>query len=730
MRRSFLKFLIFLIVGGLLALLAFVLLVYAGAYGKIPEPSTLKEIQHPIATEIYSSDGILMGTYNLENRHYLEASGITASLSNVLIATEDARFYSHRGIDTRSLFRVAFKTILLRQEGSGGGSTLTQQLAKNLFPRSSFRFLSLPGNKLREMFTARRMEKIYSKEEILELYLNTVPFGENTFGITAASRRYFNKDPYDLALEEAAVLIGMLKATQSYNPVRNPDRALQRRNVVLSQMTKYEYLDPVVADSLMALELVVNYHPLPHNAGIAPYFREQLRSRLNAWCASHYKSENDPYNLYTDGLKIYTTIDSRLQAYAEAAMEEHMSRLQDLLEEQWGSKNIFGGLTEEQLMINYDGPHRSGMEAEAKTPRTLFGWDGPQEGNYNTLDSLKHYLKFLQTGILSMDVKTAEIRVWVGGIKHEYFKYDHVLSRRQAGSTFKALVYLEALEQGLSPCDFFPNDSVVYPEYENWVPRNADRSYGGSYSVKGALIHSVNTISVELLMKLSIDSVIRLAEKAGIKSPLPAVPSLALGSGEVSLLEMAGVYQAIANQGKRVEPVYITRIEDRFGKVLYEMEKTAPEIQICSQENAELMTEMLKAVVNEGTASGLRSRYQLQNDMAGKTGTTQDYSDGWFIGFTPDLLTGVWVGGDLQNIRFQNMAYGQGARTALPIYAGYMQSALKDPYWHSLGEAQFDTTAHYLLDCEDFRDKKVRKFMPIKKLKEKRLLKRLFKKDK
>lgn len=730
MKRSILTYLIYLLAGAFLMLLCFILLVCAGAYGKIPDQSTLREIQHPIATEIYSSDGVLMGTYNLENRHYLETSGITADISNALIATEDARFYRHRGIDTRSLFRVAFKSILLRQEKAGGGSTLTQQLAKNLFPRSRHRILSLPGNKLREMLTARRMEKIYSKEEILELYLNTVPFGENTFGIIAASRRYFNRDPRDLGLEQTAVLIGMLKATGTYNPVRNPERAVERRNVVLSQMSKYEYLSPSRADSLQKLSLEVSYHPLPHDAGIAPYFREFIRPELDAWCVSHLKNEKDHYNLYTDGLRIYTTIDSRLQFYAETAMEDHMRRLQAIFDKHWEGKDIWKRLSEKQLLISYDGLHRTDMEMEEKQTMALFSWEGSKDGEYNTLDSLRHYLRFLQTGILSMDVKTAEIRAWVGGIKHEYFKYDHVLSKRQAGSTFKALVYLEALEQGLAPCDFFPNDSVVYPEYENWVPRNADRTYGGSYSMKGALINSVNTISVELLMRVGIDSVLRLCERAGINSSLPPVPSLALGSGEVSLLEMAGVYQAIANGGRRKEARYITRIENRYGELLYERDPLGDEVQICSPENAAIMREMLRAVVNEGTASGLRTRYQLENDMAGKTGTTQDYTDGWFIGFTPDLLTAVWVGGDLQNIRFRNMSYGQGAFTALPIYAGFMQRVLNDEHWSYLGEARFDSTARHMLDCDDFREKKARSFQPIKKLKEKRLLKRLFRRDK
>lgn len=732
MRKKSLKYL-FLVLSGLTLILAlFVLLVFAGAFGKLPDSVKLKEIQHPIATEVYSNDGVLMGTYHFQNRQFLETSDLTAYIKNALLATEDIRFYKHKGIDARSLYRVFFKTFLLRQESSGGGSTLTQQLAKNLFPRTSSGTFAMAVNKIKEMITARRMEKIYTKDEILEMYLNTVSFGENTFGITAASRRYFNKNPDDLQLEEVAVLIGMLKATHSYNPVKNPKKALGRRNVVLSQMAKYDFLDPSHSDSLKGLALEVDYHPLPHNAGIAPYFRAFLRTWLDDWGKKNMKNESESYNIYSDGLKIYTTIDSRLQHYAEEAMQKHMSHLQGLFEKQWEGKDLWKGLTEEQLLINFDGEHRSGMSAEPARNTELFTWEGRQEGTYNTLDSLRHYLKFLQTGILSMDVRTAEIRAWVGGIKHEYFKYDHVRSRRQVGSTFKPLVYLEALEQGISPCDYFPNDSTAYSEFDNWVPRNADRSYGGYYSMKGALVHSVNTVSVALLMQLGIDSVLELSQKAGITSPLPAVPSLALGSGAVSLLEMVGAYQSIANGGLRKDAVFINTIEDRYGKVLYEKETAVEASPVCSRENAELMIEMLKGVVNEGTAVGLRSNYQISADIAGKTGTTQNYTDGWFIGFTPGLVTGVWVGGDLQNIRFQNMSYGQGAHTAMPIWADYMKRAFRDDHWSKLEEETFEisSTIRDQLICDDFQDKKPRHFKPIKRLKEKRIFKRLFRREK
>lgn len=730
--RRILKLLIFLLLALLLIQGVFILLVLAGTFGKLPDNQSLKQIQNPMATEVYTADGVLMGTYYIQNRQFLERGEIPENIKNALIATEDVRFYKHKGIDSRSLLRVLFKTLLLSNEASGGGSTITQQLAKNLFPRGDFGLLAMPVNKVKEMATAVRIEKVYTKDEILEMYLSTVSFGENTFGIKAASRRYFNKDPQDLRLEESAVLVGMLKATRTYNPVNYPQKAQERRNVVLSQMAKYGFLEASGADSLQLRPLMVDYHPLPHNAGIAPYFREFIRAELDAWCKEHFNDEEEAYNLYTDGLKIYTTIDSRLQLYAEEAMRDHMSKLQRIFEWQWEGDDLWKGLSEEQLLINYDGEHKEGMSAESKRLMEVFTWEGKKEREYNTLDSIRHYLGLLQAGFLAMDVKSAEIKAWVGGINHEYFKYDHVMSKRQAGSTFKPLVYLEALEQEMSPCDYFPNDSVVYEEFDNWTPRNADRTYGGYYSMKGALVHSVNTVSVDLMMRVSIDSVLELSEEAGITSSLPAVPSLALGTGEVSLYEMVGAYQAMANLGIRKGPLYISRIEDRSGRVLEERTTEEEGKPICTPENAELMIEMLRGVVNEGTAKGLSSSYGLTADIAGKTGTTQNYTDGWFIGFTPSLVAGAWVGGDLQNVRFQTIQYGQGAFSAMPIWAGFMEKTFQDNQWSRLQNDTFAISSSIKdqLLCDDFSEKKPRQFRPFQKLKEKRPLRNLFKRKK
>ena len=731
--RSLPRLVLYAVSGLFLLQLLLVLSVLSGVFGRIPGKTELQGIASPLASEVYTADSVLMGKYYIQNRQYLDPGQITNELRDALISTEDIRFYSHNGIDLRSLGRVFIKTILLGDEGAGGGSTITQQLVKNLYPRRDHGFLSLPVNKVWEMVTALRIEKVYSKDEILELYLATVPFGENTFGIKSASVRFFSKEPRRLQIEESALLVGMLKATGTYNPVRNHVKAGSRSKLVLEKMAVYNYLQRQVADSLKALPLEINHNPLPHNAGIAPYFREFLRKELHEWCRRNNKTDGGHYDLYSGGLKIYTTIDSRLQRYAEAAVKDHMSRLQEVFEEHWKDHELWEGISNDQLMINYEGEYREEMSTEAPRKMDVFTWEGTEEGEYNTLDSLKHYLEFLQTGFLAMEVATGEIKAWVGGINNEYWKYDHVLSRRQPGSAFKPLVYLSALEQGVSPCDYFPNDSTVYHDYEDWTPRNADRTYGGYYSLKGALVNSVNTVSVNLMMESGIDSVITLARRAGIESPLPAVPSLALGTAGVSLLEMTGVYQAVANRGLAKEPVYISSIEDKDGNILFENSVNENSgRQICDPANAEIMVEMLRGVVNEGTAASLRSTWGFKADMAGKTGTSQNYTDGWFIGFTPGLVAGVWVGGDLQNLRFREMGYGQGAFSAMPLWAGFMKKTLSDYRGGYMEDEVFDISDHTkdLLSCDDYRENKPFRFEPFRWLKEESFLKRLFKKKK
>ena len=719
--------------------------VYIGIFGHIPTGAELKNIQNYLASEIYSADDVLLGKYYIQNRTNVYYEDIPQYLIDALISTEDARFYRHNGIDKRSILRVLFKTILLQKESSGGGSTITQQLAKNLYRRKRYSIVTTPVNKFREMIIAVRLEKVYEKKDILELYLNTVSFGENTYGIETASERFFNKHPANLRIEEAALLIGMLKGTHIYNPKNQTEKALHRRNIVLNQMVKYDYLGINRADSLKKLPLRLNYKKLTHNEGLAPYFREFLRLQLMDFFKNYVKEDGTRYNIYTDGLKIYTTINSDLQAYAEDAVKNHLSKLQGEFNQHWRNREPWG--KNDAILMNqikksarYTSLKNKGLSHDEimnifNTPVNMqvFSWKGISERKMTPLDSVKHYFRFLHAGFIAMEAKTGYVRAWVGGINHRYFQYDHVNSRRQAGSTFKPLVYVAALENGHKPCDYIPNDSVVYKEYNNWTPRNADRSYGGYYSINGGLTYSVNTVSVNILMKTGIKEVIRLAHDMGIKSNLPEVPSLALGTGEVSLFDLIKAYNVFINKGRLVEPMFLRRIEDKNGNILFEVKPQVSDKQIISQQNAEVMIQMLRNVVDHGTASTLRTVYGFSNDIAGKTGTTQMHTDGWFVGFTPDLIAGAWVGGDNPVIRFRSLAYGQGSHTALPIWAGFMKKIYSDPLYRFSKNAVFDISYDAIaqFDCPDYRDDKYDSIWEYMRERDEKiidLIKRIFKK--
>ncbi|MFW6371048.1 MAG: penicillin-binding protein 1A [Bacteroidota bacterium] len=744
--RKLLIKIMFIAGGGIFSLaVIFFAMVHFGAFGRLPQKEQLKKIHHPQASEVYSADGVLMGQYYLQNRSDIRYESIPPEFVDALIATEDIRFHSHSGIDIRSLGRVAIKSVLLGNDDSGGGSTLTQQLAKNLFPRENFGILSLPVAKIKEMIIARRLEKLYNKEQIIELYLNTVSFGENTYGLKTAAMRYFHKQPNELTLLESAVLVGLLKGTGIYNPNTSYSRSMLRRNVVLGQMKKYGYLEPQYADSIMRLPITLNYYPLTHYSGIAPYFRAFLKKEIDKWLEANPDVDGKKFNLHTDGLRIYTTIDSRMQAYADNAVHKHLAYLQMLFDNHWATRMPWGNsndLVIQNMQINKNYPQLLAEPYSEHTQKVLntkkrtklFTWNGITDTLISPLDSARHHLKMLQAGFIAMEPSTGYIKAWVGGINHQFFKYDHVMARRQTGSVFKPFVYLSALEAGIKPCDFIPNDSVVYEDYDNWVPRNADRDYGGYYSVKGALTHSVNTVSVNLLMKTGINEVINLASRAGITSDLPHVPSLALGTSEVSLLEMVRGYTLFSNNGSYVDPVYILRIEDKEGNVLYNNSRPAIKHQVASMENTQMMVHLMRNVVNQGTAAGLRSQYHLQTDIAGKTGTTQNQSDGWFIGITPDLVAGAWVGGESPMIRFRSLHLGQGSHSAMPVFGRFMQQVYADPKYQQMKYSTFDIPPEITdgIECEDYSEENPDKIFKILKrdgkLDIRRLIEKIFKK--
>lgn len=720
-RKKRLKYLKFGGIGVLVGLpllgILLILMVRIGVFGSLPPVSELKSIKNNNASEVYAADGVLLGKYYFENRTNVDRDNIAPAVLDALVATEDVRFYQHNGIDARSLARVFFKSILLMDRSSGGGSTITQQLAKNLYPRQNYWLLSMPVNKIREVMIARRLEEAYSKQEIIIMYLNTVPFGGNVYGIEAASQRFFNKSSAHLQVEEAAVLVGMLKATTSYNPRLYADRSKGRRDVVLSQMEKYGFLAEEASDSLQQLPLTIDYHYVSHNQGLAPYFREKLRVEIDQWLKTHPKEDGTYYNLYTDGLKIHTSIDSRLQEYAEAAMTSQMKKLQKTFLDHWNGKQPWG---ENEEMLNlairqskrYKAMVQAGKtEEEIKEafntpiPMTVYSWEGEVEKTMSPKDSIIYHQSFLNAGFLAMEPKTGLIRAWVGGINHEHFKYDHVTARRQVGSTFKPIVYAAALENGVDPCEYISNELVEYADYKNWTPRNANNEYEGFYSMQGGLTHSVNTISVKLILETGVDKAVDLAEKMHISS-VPKEPSIALGTADISLYEMVAAYGVFANRGYYVEPVYLFGIKDQNGNMIKDFTKEQKIEPVMSRETADMMVQMMKSVVDSGSASRIRYAYGLRNDIAGKTGTTQSQADGWFIGMLPNLVAGSWVGGDNRLVRFRTTSLGQGANTALPIWANFMTSINKDKRFTKARDARFPQPSSAVLrnlDCPMFK---------------------------
>lgn len=686
----------------LLAFLLF-LIVYLGFTGPVPSTDELQKIKNPVSTEVYSSDGRLLGRYYIENRSNVSFDQISPNVINALIATEDSRFYHHRGIDEIALLRVFFKSVLLQDHSSGGGSTLSQQIAKNLYPRKAFGPLTMPVNKLRESIIAYRLEKLYSKDEILALYLNTVPFAENTFGIGVASERFFNKTPLKLTVPEAATIIGMLKANNSYNPRKNPERSLERRNVVIDQMLKYSYLSEAEAKMYKAEPLDISYNLITYNEGPAPYLMEKLRPFLQSWCNDHQKEDQTVYNLYTDGLKIRTTIDFDMQLAAEDAVSDQMKNLQNLFNEHWRNANPWGNdqsvvframkRSDRYRALKQNGIAEDQIKKVFNTPVSvsLFSWDGKKQQEMTPLDSIKYYLKILNTGFMALDPYSGELKAYIGGNDFRYFQYDHTISRRQVGSTFKPIVYLAALEAGISPDTYFANERKVYEEYDNWSPENSHDDYTGYYSMEGALSKSINTIAVEALMQTGISNVVDLAKRMGIDSELPEYPSLALGTASVSLQEMVCAYAEIVNGGRKITPYYLKAIESNSGQVLEEFQNIQPDEQVASPENCRIMTQMLKSVVNDGTGSAIRSVWGIDSEFAGKTGTTQDQADGWFVGMTPTLVAGAWVGGEDPSIHFRTLGTGAGGHTALPIVGQFFSQILRQSKFQDMKYTTFNS---------------------------------------
>lgn len=706
-----------------------------GWIGYMPPVEELENPSYKFATEIFSEDEKVLGTwsYSKENRVYTAYKDLSPSIINALIATEDVRFVEHSGIDAKALFRAFVKRGLMFQKNAGGGSTLSQQLAKQLFTENVARnTLQRLFQKPIEWVIAVKLERYYTKEEILSMYLNKFDFLNNAVGIKTAAYTYFGCEPKDLKIEEAATLVGMCKNPSLYNPVRFNERSRGRRNVVLEQMRKAGYITDAECDSLQALPLKLTYNRVDHKEGLATYFREYLRGVMTApkpvrsdyrgwqmqkfyedsiawetnplygWCAKNKKKDGTNYNIYTDGLKIYTTINSRMQQYAEDAVKEHLGDyLQPIFfKEKEGSKNAPYARslpekrveelltkamkqTERYRLMKEAGASEQQIRKAFDTPEemTVFSWKGDKDTIMTPMDSIRYYKSFLRTGFMSMDPANGHVKAYVGGPNYVYFQYDMAMvGRRQVGSTIKPYLYTLAMENGFSPCDQARHveQTLIDENGTPWTPRNAnDKRYGEMVTLKWGLANSDNWISAYLMGKLNPYDLVRLIHSFGVRNKaIDPVVSLCLGPCEISVGEMVSAYTAFANKGIRVAPLFVTRIEDSDGNVISTF---APQMEeVISASSTYKMLVMLRAVINEGTGGRVR-RYGITADMGGKTGTTNDNSDGWFMGFTPSLVSGCWVGGDERDIHFGRMTYGQGAAVALPIWAMYMKKVYDDP---------------------------------------------------
>jgi penicillin-binding protein 1A len=704
----------------------------AGFFGKMPSTEDLKLIESANASEVYTSDNVLIGKYYTENRTTIKLDSISPYLITALLAIEDKRFFEHSGIDLRSWMRV-FKGIATNTSGMGGGSTLSQQLAKNLYPRKNYFIpgLSIFINKVRENIISIRLENIYNKEELLTMYLNTVPFGGNRYGIQEASRYFFNKRPKQLTPDQAATLIGMLKATTALDPTRNPKNSEKRRNLVLSQMLKNNDFR-FESSEMFTIAQMINtgsitedeYNELikkpvgatPHddignNEGLGTYFREYLRTKeLPKILKNILKDDGSEYNIYTDGLKIYTTLDSRMQQHAENAVFKHMSYLQKEFvkhwkgykdekpwgDDKWIDEQVRKSERYQTLSANGYDDQQIDSVFKVPVPMKVFSWSKePIERDtiMTPLDSVRYYFTMLNCGFMAMDHSNGFVKAWVGGTDFKYFKYDHLLSKRQVGSTFKPIVYAAALNDSIKPCQFFRNDEITI---EDWTPKNSDNSYGGWYSMIGGLTYSANVIAAQLIEKVGIQKTLDLAEKMGVTSKLPREFGISLGAADISLFDMMKVYGTMANNGVRPDPVTIVKIEDRYGNVIYDYEEmlltdksAGPSVRALDTLIAATMTRMMQSVVIYGTANALRSQYCTHCDFAAKTGTTQNHSDGWLIGYNPKLVTGAWVGGPSPAVRFRSMALGSGAAMALPIVGNFWYALSIDPKSAKITQEKF-----------------------------------------
>ncbi len=704
-----------------------------GLFGSMPSFEDLENPDSNLATEIISSDGVILGKYFKENRSQLKYSDLPKNLVEALVATEDARFYEHSGIDGRGTLRA-----ISSLGTSGGASTLTQQLAKQLFHGEGSKFLPFRiVQKIKEWIIAIRLERQYTKNEIIAMYCNVYDFGNYSVGVSSAAKTYFSKEPKDLTTDESAILVGMFKNSGLYNPVKNPEGVTNRRNVVLSQMEKAHLITAAQKEHFKSLPIKLHFKLESHREGTATYFREYLRDYMKKWVDENKKSDGSDYDIYKDGLKIYTTIDSKMQNYAEQAVEAHMANLQEefFIQAKTNKNAPFINITEAETQRILKQAMKSSTRwailkdqdksddeiiktFSEKAKMTVFTWKGEKDTIMTPLDSIRYYKHFLQAGLMSMEPQTGNIKAWVGGINYKYFQYDHVgQGARQVGSTFKPFVYASAIEQlNMSPCDSILDGPFVIRKgrhhvTEDWEPRNSDNRYRGMVTLKQALANSINTVSAKLIDKVGPEAVVELAHKLGVKSEIAVQPSIALGAVEITVEDMVAAFGTFANQGVYVKPQFLSRIEDKSGIIIYE---PIPESHdVLNKDIAFAVIKLLEGVTEIGSGARLRSSYggngdkrwtgypySFKNPIAGKTGTSQNQSDGWFMGIVPNLVTGVWVGCEDRSAHFRTLAYGQGATMALPIWGSYMKKCYEDKTL-TVSKEQFERPANLSIkvDC-------------------------------
>ncbi|WP_170245889.1 transglycosylase domain-containing protein [Tenacibaculum adriaticum] len=697
-----LKYITGLILLGLLLIFLLFLLVYSDVFGKLPNKENLTAIINEEASLIYSSDTIIVGKIFAENRTNVKLEQIPKHLKEALIATEDKRFYTHNGYDGQSYARVFFRSILMRDASGGGGSTITQQLIKNLYGRQYHGFLSMPINKIKELIIASRMETLYSKDEILLLYLNSVPFGENNFGVESAANRFFNKSVNELKVEESAVLVGMLKANTFYNPRINPKNAKKRRNTVLQLMNNEAYLGNQTTDSLQKLPITLYYKNLDTNTS-AGYFSYQIKKKTTEIIKTINETTNSNYNLETDGLKIYTTLNYGIQKMAEKAAKEQLVIKQKQLDKELQSNILKNRWLKDQEFTAKDKQERS---------LKLFDWDSTKTITGNTIDSLWHYSKMLNTSVLITNPKNGAIISWVGGNNFTTLPFDMVLSHRQIASAFKPFLYATALEKGISPCDYFENEEKTYKEYENWKPENADHSSTPDKKVAlwYALIQSMNIPSVNLYFKLEKEWLTKSCEKLKFPEIIDNAPSIALGTLDLSLFETTRAYGAFANDGEMNDLYMVSKITDKEGNIIYESKESKTE-KVFTKESSQTVTAILQQAVEQGTSSKIRSTFKIKSPLASKTGTAQNYTNAWFMAYTPNIVLGTWVGTSKNTIHF-NSGNGSGSSLALPIIANILKEIEKDPKLKEQYLTSFNIPEEISssIKCTAYREKGIKGF--------------------